>query len=110
MDAMTPLMHLINAQRVASDVRASYQSARMDQMQNDVAANIQMAQDAVNVVWHDADDGIRATNNNLCNLGMRLDILEGKVERILTLVQESMGHSTSTKNTREHGSGCADAQ
>ena len=62
------------------------------------------------MVWNDADDGIRATNNNMTNLGMRLHILEGKVERILSLVQESMGHSTSTKNTREHGSGCADAQ
>jgi hypothetical protein len=110
MDAMTPLVHLLNAHRAASDARASYQSARLDQMQNDVVANAQSNQDAVNMVWNDADDGIRATNNNMTNLGMRLHILEGKVERILSLVQESMGHSTSTKNTREHGSGCADAQ
>ena len=110
MDAMTPIVHLLNAHRAASDARASYQSARLDQMQNDVLANAQSNQDAVNMVWNDADDGIRATNNNMTNLGMRLHILEGKVERILSLVQESMGHSTSTKNTREHGSGCADAQ
>ena len=110
MDAMTPIVHLLNAHRAASDARASYQSARLDQVQNDVVATAQSTQDAVNMVWNDADGGIRATNNNLCNLGMRLDILEGKVERILSLVQESMGHSTSTKNTREHGSGCADAQ
>ena len=110
MDAMTPLVHLLNAHRAASDARASYQSARLDQVQNDVVANAKSNQDAVNMVWNDADDGIRAANNNMTNLGMRLHILEGKVERILTLVQESMGHSTSTKNTREHGSGCADAQ
>ena len=107
---MTPIVHLLNAHRAASDARASYQSARLDQVQNDVMANAQSNQDAVNMVWNDADDGIRATNNNMTNLGMRLHILEGKVERILTLVQESMGRSTSTKNTREHGSGCADAQ
>ena len=107
---MTPIVHLLNAHRAASDARASYQSARLDQVQNDVMANAQSNQDAVNMVWNDADDGIRATNNNMTNLGMRLHILEGKVERILSLVQESMGHSTSTKNTREHGSGCADAQ
>ena len=107
---MTPIVHLLNAHRAASDARASYQSARLDQVQNDVMANAQSNQDAVNMVWNDADDGIRATNNNMANLGMRLHILEGKVERILTLVQESMGRSTSTKNTREHGSGCADAQ
>ena len=110
MDAMTPIVHLLNAHRAASDARASYQSARLDQVQNDVVATAQSTQDAVNMVWNDADDGIRATNNNMTNLGMRLHILEGKVERILSLVQESMGHSTSTKNTREHGSGCADAQ
>ena len=110
MDAMTPIVQLLNAHRAASDARASYQSARLDQVQNDVMANAQSNQDAVNMVWNDADDGIRAINNNMTNLGMRLHILEGKVERILTLVQESMGHSTSTKNTREHGSGCADAQ
>ena len=107
MDAMTPFVHLLNAHRAASDARASYQSARLDQVQNDVVANAQSTQDAVNMVWNDADGGIRATNDYL---GGRLDILEVKVERILSLVQESMGHSTSTKNTREHGSGCADAQ
>ena len=107
MDAMTPLVHLLNAHRAASDARASYQSARLDQMQNDVVANAQSSQDAFNMVWNDAAGGIQATNNNL---GGRLDILEAKVERILTLVQQPMGHSTSTKNIREHGSGCADAQ
>ena len=79
---MTPIVHLLNAHRAASDARASYQSARLDQMQNDVMANAQSNQDAVNMVWNDADDGIRATNNNMTNLGMRLHILEGKVERI----------------------------
>ena len=107
---MTPIVHLLNAHRAASDARASYQSARLDQVQNDVVANAQSTQDAVNMVWNDADDGIRTTNNNMTNLGMRLHILEGKVEQILTLLQQSMGHSTSTKNTREHGSGCADSQ
>ena len=110
MDAMTPIVHLLNAHRAASDARASYQSARLDQMQKDVLANAQSNQDAVNMVWNDADDGIRATNNNMTSLCMRLEKLEGKFDYMLSLVQESMGHSTSTKNAREHGSGCADAQ
>ena len=104
---MSPIMQVLSAQSAASAARASYQSARLDQMQSDVMANAQHTQDGFNMLWHDADGGIRATNDNL---GGRLDILEVKVERILTLVQQPMGHSTSTKNTREHGSGCADAQ
>ena len=62
---MTPIVHLLNAHRAASDARASYQLARLDQVQSDVVANAQHTQDGFNMLWHDADRGIRATNDNL---------------------------------------------
>ena len=111
MDAMTPAIQLINANRAASDARASYHLSQLDSVRADVVANaqhtMQHTQHAFNSVWNDASDAIQATNEHF---GARLNILEAKVEQILTLVQPSMGHSTSTKNTRDHGSGCADAQ
>ena len=105
---MTPTIELvINANRAASDARANHHQSQLASVQADVISNAQQAQDAFNMVYNDAADAIRATN---AHFGNRLNILEGKVEQILTLLQQSMGHSTSTKNTREHGSGCADSQ
>ena len=95
---MTPTIELvINANRAASDARANHHQSQLASVQADVISNAQQAQDAFNMVYNDAADAIRATN---AHFGNRLNILEGKVEQILTLTSRSCSNRWATRRRR----------